>query len=215
MAQHRYCILVRRPGGLFEFGRVPSDEEWLEIIGGGEFDVTPLDRDPESDRPRDLVKPYYIAVLEVVGDYDAALRGPRHARDERSTMDAVVPLISKVTLGVNTPPVDEWQLFRKTALTHAVRMVGPFRVETSESENEPFFCEDGWLAVDARGYPYAIADDEFLQIYVPAGVETCAQEKIGREHSEDESAAIAALRRLLESDNEGIALEAASKLLGY
>jgi hypothetical protein len=36
---------------------------------------------------------------------------------------------------------------------------------TSESENEPFYCENGYLAIDARGYPYAIAKDEFDQIY--------------------------------------------------
>lgn len=60
-----------------------------------------------------------------------------------------------------------WGLFRKTATTQAIRIDGPFRVETSESENEPFFCEDGWLAIDARGYPYAIASEEFELIYTP------------------------------------------------
>lgn len=63
-----------------------------------------------------------------------------------------------------------WAYFRKTATTRAVRIEGPFRVMTSESENEPFYCEDGWLAIDARGYPYAIADDEFTQIYEPVGM---------------------------------------------
>lgn len=59
-------------------------------------------------------------------------------------------------------------LFRKTALTRAIRMPGPFRVETSETENEPFLCEDGYLAWDQRGYPYAIAADEFVRIYEEA-----------------------------------------------
>jgi hypothetical protein len=59
----------------------------------------------------------------------------------------------------------DWNWYRKTKLTHAIRIEGPFRVETSESENEPFLCEDGYLAIDARGYPYAIAKDEFDQIY--------------------------------------------------
>ena len=62
-------------------------------------------------------------------------------------------------------PVDEWPLYRKTALTHAIRIPSPFDVMTSESVNEPFHCEDGYLAVDARGYPYAIAADEFELIY--------------------------------------------------
>lgn len=64
-----------------------------------------------------------------------------------------------------------WPQFRKTKLTAAVRISGPFRVQTSESESEPFYCENGWLAVDARGYPYAISDDEFELIYAAADEE--------------------------------------------
>lgn len=54
------------------------------------------------------------------------------------------------------------KMYRKTALTKAVRIVGPFRVETSEG---PLNCEDGYLAKDARGYYYPIAADEFEKIY--------------------------------------------------
>jgi hypothetical protein len=64
--------------------------------------------------------------------------------------------------------VEAWPLYRKTALTHAIRVAGPFTVETSEG---PLTCEDGYLAVDARGYPYPIAAGEFELIYelvVPA-----------------------------------------------
>lgn len=61
-----------------------------------------------------------------------------------------------------------WPQWRKTVPVSAIRVDGPFRVMTSESENEPFFCEDGYLAVDARGYPYAIAADEFALIYEEA-----------------------------------------------
>lgn len=66
---------------------------------------------------------------------------------------------------VDNLPEDGHGTFRKTSLTRAYRIKGPFRVMTSESENEPFFCENGWLAIDARGYPYAIADEEFQKIY--------------------------------------------------
>jgi hypothetical protein len=62
---------------------------------------------------------------------------------------------------------ETWMKFRKTSLTRAARIPGPFRVKTTESESEPFFCEDGYLAVDARGYPYAIAAVEFNRIYEP------------------------------------------------
>lgn len=55
-----------------------------------------------------------------------------------------------------------WQIFRKKVNTHMTRIDGPFIVETSEG---PLRCEDGWLAIDARGYPYPIADDEKALIY--------------------------------------------------
>lgn len=67
-----------------------------------------------------------------------------------------------------------WPAFRKVPLTHALRIDGPFRVETSESENEPFYCEDGYLAIDSRGYPYAIAADEFEAIYAAAAPQCMA-----------------------------------------
>lgn len=65
----------------------------------------------------------------------------------------------------NLPPLTApWQEFRKKVTTKMVRIDGPFTVETSEG---PLHCEDGWLAVDARGYPYPIAADEQELIYEP------------------------------------------------
>ena len=55
-----------------------------------------------------------------------------------------------------------WPSWRKTSITHAIRIEGPFTVQTSEG---PLRCADGYLAVDARGYPYPIAADEFALIY--------------------------------------------------
>jgi hypothetical protein len=57
-----------------------------------------------------------------------------------------------------------WDKWRKVSVTSAIQIVGPFVVETSEG---PLRCEDGFLAVDARGYPYPIARDEFHLIYEP------------------------------------------------
>ena len=56
--------------------------------------------------------------------------------------------------------------FIKTSPTWAMRITGAFQVETSEGT---LTCQDGWLAIDARGYPYPIAADEFAQIYMPQG----------------------------------------------
>jgi hypothetical protein len=58
-----------------------------------------------------------------------------------------------------------WPSYRKTALTHALKIEGPFTVQTSEGS---LTCSDGYLAVDARGYPYPIATDEFDLIYQKA-----------------------------------------------
>jgi hypothetical protein len=69
---------------------------------------------------------------------------------------------------------EEAKTYRKTALTRAARVAGPFTVETSEG---PLRCADGYLAVDARGYPYPIAADEFELIYEEAGHEVVANEE--------------------------------------
>lgn len=57
-----------------------------------------------------------------------------------------------------------WPRWRKTALTRAVKINGPFVVKTDEG---PLVCEDGWLALDSRGLPYPIASEEFATIYEP------------------------------------------------
>lgn len=60
--------------------------------------------------------------------------------------------------------VDSWPAYRKKVDTRMIRVAGPFVVETSEG---PLSCEDGFLAVDARGYPYPIAVGEQELIYEP------------------------------------------------
>ncbi len=71
------------------------------------------------------------------------------------------------TFSTETLPSDPgtWPEYRKVSLTHALKIDGPFTVETSEGS---LSCSDGYLAVDARGYPYPIATDEFALIYEPA-----------------------------------------------
>lgn len=55
-----------------------------------------------------------------------------------------------------------WSIHRKTAKTLAVRIEGPFRVETAEGW---LTCQDGYLALDAIGRPYPIEAAEFERIY--------------------------------------------------
>lgn len=69
------------------------------------------------------------------------------------------------TFTATTLPKGDWKRYRKTAVTSAKRIEGAFTVVTSEG---PLSCEDGYLAVDSRGYPYPIAAEEFEKIYVPA-----------------------------------------------
>lgn len=52
----------------------------------------------------------------------------------------------------NIPP-NRWRSFRKTIPTKMVKMEGPFTVETREGW---LTRQDGWLAIDADGYPYPI-----------------------------------------------------------
>lgn len=63
----------------------------------------------------------------------------------------------------NLPAVDApWKEYRKTVPIKAIKIDGPFVVETSEG---PLTCRDGYLAIDSRGYPYPIAKEEFESIY--------------------------------------------------
>jgi len=78
--------------------------------------------------------------------------------DERAETQTY-PTFSTDNLPLASPG---WQKFRKKVNTNMLRIDGPFVVETSEG---PLFCQDGYLAVDARGYPYPIAADEQALIY--------------------------------------------------
>lgn len=51
---------------------------------------------------------------------------------------------------------------RKITETAAVRIDGPFEVETLEGVMR---CEDGWLALDVDGNPYPIASDVFERTF--------------------------------------------------
>lgn len=73
--------------------------------------------------------------------------------------DEILQLLNGAIVTVDTEP---WPRYRKTSITRASRLASPFIVRTGEGEVR---CEDGFLAIDARGYPYPIAADEFHQIY--------------------------------------------------
>jgi hypothetical protein len=62
----------------------------------------------------------------------------------------------------NLPPRESFSEYSKKAGTPALRIEGPFRVETSEGTMD---CTDGWLAIDTAGNPYPIAKDVFEQSY--------------------------------------------------
>ncbi len=62
----------------------------------------------------------------------------------------------------NLGDYSQWPRFRKSHLTQATRVIGPFEVETREGT---LTCQDGWLAIDSDGHPYPIADEEFAKIY--------------------------------------------------
>jgi hypothetical protein len=55
--------------------------------------------------------------------------------------------------------------YRKKVLTRAMRIEGPFTVDTLEGTLE---CKDGYLAFDASGNPYPIDAQEFEKLYEEA-----------------------------------------------
>ena len=56
----------------------------------------------------------------------------------------------------------DWPCYRKKHLTQAQRILEPFEVETTEGK---LVCQDGYLAIDSRGFPYPIDKEEFETIY--------------------------------------------------
>lgn len=75
-----------------------------------------------------------------------------------------VPVFDKATTDAMLESM-EWREFNKRVTTKAMRIAGPFTVDTREGTLP---CEDGWLAIDAHGWPYPIAADEFDAIYEEA-----------------------------------------------
>lgn len=65
----------------------------------------------------------------------------------------------------DVPQTREWKWYQKKLRTRAIKIDGPFEVETSEGK---LTCQSGYLCVDARGYPYPVATDEFTLIYETA-----------------------------------------------
>lgn len=61
--------------------------------------------------------------------------------------------VSKDNLSI-IEAADGWKDYVKVTPTKMIRMIGPFQCETKEGLVE---CEDGFLAVDAEGYPYPVA----------------------------------------------------------
>ena len=60
---------------------------------------------------------------------------------------------------------DHAPLWRNRKLTAAVRIIGPFSVATQQGI---LSCPDGYLAVDAAGWPFPISQDEFESLYEAA-----------------------------------------------
>lgn len=58
---------------------------------------------------------------------------------------------------------DAFAKFRQRPLTSAVRVVGAFSCVTADGETVT--CEDGYLAIDAEGYPFPIPRAVFERDY--------------------------------------------------
>jgi hypothetical protein len=62
------------------------------------------------------------------------------------------------------PPEDEFKAYRKTDTTLVTRVMGEVKVVTREGVMS---VRDPWIAIDANGWPYPIADDVFQKSYEP------------------------------------------------
>lgn len=62
-------------------------------------------------------------------------------------------------------PEGEWKHFRKVGTTRMIRIDGPFQCDTVDGNR--VLCHDGWLALDAQGFPYPIAASEQAVSYEP------------------------------------------------
>jgi hypothetical protein len=113
----------------------------------------------------------------------------------------------------------EFPRYQKKVPTCAHRVEGPFVVATSEG---PLSCADGYLCIDARGYPYPVAADEFDLIYagseaedaptlvsrllaIQADIEGCRSSTIGTEAGREYSIAVTAVEDAIMRINRAFA----------
>lgn len=135
------------------------------------FNLFSLSSIPCSHQGRWIGHPDLLALVP-------AMRSWHWCDDHRHPTDALSPVIEDgsvvaveeetmtIFTRINIPGSDqEWRTYQKKVKTRAIRITGAFVVETSEG---PLRCNDGYLAIDARGYPYPIAADEFALIYEEA-----------------------------------------------
>lgn len=73
-----------------------------------------------------------------------------------------IPLDLDESLGGNA-----WAFFRKTQSTKAIRINRPFAVITIHGGDAQLGAAGDWLAIDAEGHPYPIADSVFRASFVP------------------------------------------------
>jgi hypothetical protein len=86
--------------------------------------------------------------------------GPRPL-DDPTSIDPV-PIYSKAELERHEA-LTAFESYRLKQPLRAMRMAGPFRCVTAEGHI--ISCQDGWLALDRNGHPYAITAEEFEATY--------------------------------------------------
>lgn len=89
-------------------------------------------------------------------------------------MSVPVFSIDNLPLDFEAPGSNAWGVFQLRTPLRAIKIDGPFEValqpEHQFAEVTPTLsCSSGWLAIDEKGLPFAIPDDEFKAIYRPYG----------------------------------------------
>lgn len=83
---------------------------------------------------------------------------------DQMTTSLGVPKVSEPTYSMAALPSNPalWNEYRNAMPVKATRIEGAFNVLTPDGQ---VHCDDGWLAVDARGFPFPIPSDEFTLTY--------------------------------------------------
>jgi hypothetical protein len=77
MSGKRFLLYTTEPGGLFKFAPGDPKKEFERAKWYGKIDATPNDVDRSEGFVAEYVEPTYVALVEIIDDFDFQLGHPR------------------------------------------------------------------------------------------------------------------------------------------